>query len=343
MVFLIRERANNSGLTKKIINIIMIKFGLDILESSPLPQESLSIVAKKIRGGKWDKGPYRYSGGLPVHIIVALDYYAKPASSSLHPRVTNQNLLNIKKRCRKLIAETLLLHKHYNPLHTADNEAEAMAYIQAALPNRYQAILKKSAKLRQRYFTDQPVLQVFSQGRRAKVELIAYNGQKAVKKTFRVGMERYLERELFASKELSRDLPFIPPLLEEGDGYIIRPFYENIMSLGKFNKSQISPAIKAKIASIVAEFYNRDLTLIDFSANNTIMLQSGEIIVLDFEFLQHYKEKPVGIFDAYEVKGVPRSFTGDLPFERNHINSKFKVMWRGFGTFKSCFSVKNEY
>ena len=76
------------------------------------------------------------------------------------------------------------------------------------------------------HLTKEEVLQDLSRNKnRSKVELIKWNNQKAIKKTFKKEFSRFAQREIDFLK--NRKLQnFTPQLLDYGQNYFITNFYE---------------------------------------------------------------------------------------------------------------------
>ncbi len=82
-------------------------------------------------------------------------------------------------------------------------------------------IIKEIIMHKKSFETQYPVLEVLScYSRRAKVELISFHGEKAIKKTFKPSCEWFLENEIEAYT-VFKDLKEVPRLLETGDNYFV--------------------------------------------------------------------------------------------------------------------------
>ncbi|MCH1640498.1 hypothetical protein MJ257_10300 [Paenibacillus timonensis] len=161
-------------------------------------------------------------------------------------------------------------------------------------------------------------------GNRAKVELFEVNDSFVVRKTFKQGYESYLSREITAYQNFSKEYNIIPPLIESGSNYLTIPWYSNVIR----HTDEVNHFIKQKpeiIIQIICFFYNKGYALIDFNPNNLLWTSDGNNILIDFEFLYKYDEKPATIFESYDVVGVPEDFNGDLPKNGRKIN--FKSVW----------------
>jgi hypothetical protein len=175
------------------------------------------------------------------------------------------------------------------------------------------------------------------------VELIEYKEGLAIKKTYRPGKEKYFKRELFATTTLSKELDFIPVLLEKGDGYLILPYYENVLDkASRKRKKQVLNTYKSKIIRVIHEMHARELAYINFTPANIIVTSEGRFYCTGFEYLHRYKTPPVNIEDSYEIAGIPIDFTGDHPQSIYSGASSFDKIWGAyFGRWKQVTHAKS--
>lgn len=78
LVFVVREQLLNDGLLDNFKEFLINNYQFDIIDTRILTHEEKNMCIYNIRGGKWDNGPYTYSGGLPVALITAFDYHPWP-------------------------------------------------------------------------------------------------------------------------------------------------------------------------------------------------------------------------------------------------------------------------
>ncbi|MEJ8800544.1 hypothetical protein [Pontibacter sp. H249] len=333
VVYIVRERLLKDGLIQDFRNFLKDKFHFDVIDVRELSAEEKVTCTLNIRGGKWDKGPYKESGGTPAAFVVAYDYHPCPlteAEARKQPRMTNRNNPNAKYKFREFVHASIA-EGNYNGVHSADNELDAWYYI-SLLGKEYTSKIESEIELRRaRYATRWSLKKVMAAGPIAKEELIVYNGELAVKKTYRVGKERFFQRELFAYKELSNELPFVPPLLASGEGYVIIPFKENILSeLPEDKKKQVIASKSAEVRHVIHSMHARGLAYVGFSPDNIIVTPGQAFYCTGFSFLQQYTEYPSSIEQAYEVAGVPATYTGDLPENFDPAKSSFRDVWGSY-------------
>ena len=131
LVYIIRERLLEMQFLNQFIDFIEKKFSFDIIDVRLLNEEERKRCTREIRGGKWDEGPYRNSGGPPVAFVVAFDYDPWPLNSldaKKQTRMTNKNNMIAKYQFRKLINGSAGKNS-YNGIHSSDNEHDAWFYI----------------------------------------------------------------------------------------------------------------------------------------------------------------------------------------------------------------------
>jgi len=312
MLFIIREAAHKMGVYQLIIDWLEHHhFAFTPIMLHRLTEVEKKRAARLIRGGEWGKGCYPKSGGKPDTFIIFYDYSpVLPNASEMHnnPLLSNSKY-NSKHALRDMINRNQLFINRCNVIHSSDNQLEALEYLKGTLAERLFAQISKTHNAHQaRCLGKYPAIKRKSTyGSRAKVELIQYGNKRAIKKTFKLGLEKYLKRELFAYTTLAKKTNAIPRLLESGDGYLI---IEELISNGK-------PLDIRKTRKQIFEFlrilFNEGYFFTDLHKGNIIMVASNEIKVIDFEFLQQYREQPLHFNESYDLVGVPNGQGYDLP------------------------------
>ena len=297
-----------------IKNELIKKF--DILYEKLLDHKERERAIKNIRGGKWDRGPYSINGGLPAYIVVCFDYHPKKLKKNeiaKYPNVGNGNIL-LKNTIRDKINFDHLPWKHSNCIHAADDEIESWEYIKFVIPDEQENLKNKVKNIRAKFITNYPILKTYdSNFTRAKIELIEYKNNKAIKKTFKIGREKFLERELSFYKEFCHRESLLPILIDSGDNYFIAQYYENVLEeLGIVERNKIIRQYGHKIINALKLFYDEGYAHINFTPKNIIITPKGEFKIIDFEFVYKYKNKPKSFKESYDIVGVPDDFDGDL-------------------------------
>lgn len=316
MAFVIREWAYKRGLTGFIINWLE-KSGLNLVKAVELNREQKRQASQRLRGGNWGQGPWPVSGGDPAVLLVMYDYHPKPLSEKFrkkYPHVKNEHYL-FKEEVRQEINSNLEAGEKTNPIHSSDDEIEALDYINMIVPEMMSAVRKTIIAWDQAYVTKERVYKDLSGNRRrAKVEVIEYEGEKAVKKTYQAGKERFLKREVYVYGELSKECEFIPKLLDSGDNYLIVPLLDTLKAAdNKRIKKWMLRKYRDEILGISRFFYEKGFALIDFHPGNILITKEGPRII-DFEFLYKYDHRPKSIDESFDFIGYPDNFMADIPY-----------------------------
>ena len=316
MVFVIREWASARGLNGYIADWFE-NAGLNVVSLIELDADQQKKATQNLRGGNWGRGPWPVSGGNPSAMLIVYDYHPLPLKAGAkkkYPHVSNEHYL-LKEKLRKELNLNLRKEEQTNVIHSSDDEIEALEYIQAVVP---QALAEAEATIKkwdEDYLTKEKVIKDISENkRRAKVEIIEFRGQKAVKKTYKAGKERFLNREKYVYGELSKECGFIPELLGSGDNYIIIPYLETVrFSENERAKIKMLKRYKKEIYDISEFFYNKGYAMIDFHPGNLLITKKG-LKVIDFEFLYRYENLPESSQKTFDLLGFPIDFDGDKPY-----------------------------
>jgi hypothetical protein len=323
IVFIIREWAEKNDCIEVIQRLLKVNYRLDILYSKKLTDAEKSAAKSYVRGGVWHRGPYSSHGGDPSHILVCFDYKPKWGVDKRYPYVANLNILS-KHEIRDRINREVLYPKTANFIHSSDDLIEAINYIQRVIPNSLDQIIK-DIEDRQYFFAKNfNVIETFnSNGIRSKTEKIRYKQRDCIKKTFKLGYERHLSREVKATKELKNHIDVIPAYISSGENYVITEFYKNVLDDMTPNEARQCIRRKAQdIVNAMKMFYEHGYAIIGFYPGNLIITPDDKLIIIDYEFLHKYDVKPKSFLDSYDIVGVPDGFAYDKPIGRNHTYKK---------------------
>lgn len=329
-VYLMRDRALKDDLLQVFLHVFESK-KFDIIDVSELNPEQIELAENQLRGGKWDSADYELAAGGPRVVITVLDYHPAKPGEQLRKKyrwLTNANVLKAKRLCRKMLWRKKWF-KYYNPIHCADYEVEALEYLEKLFERKkVSQILEEIEKRKLVYSTRFTVFKTLSKGRRSKVELIDYNGERAVKKTFRVGSEAYYDREVKTLTMFQQE-SFCPKLLDVNKNYYIVKYYPSIINYNSArDMKERLLEYRDDIIDIMRTMYKSNLAYINFTPENILLTEDGELKAIDFEFVQDYNnERPATFLEAYEIKGVPKNFKGDLPNGYDYRNSSFSIVW----------------
>ena len=329
-VFFVRQKALELKLEAQIIQLL-VQEGFSLIETKILTPAEVQRVKSHVRGGNWGKGPWAESGGEPAMVLVAVDLMPlTPTREDLvkQPHLSNGRIM-VKQQIRDLVNQSLPLEQQCNTIHSSDNEREAWNYLQIASPEKCGAIKHKIIALRHDFVTNYPVQQVLTRyGRRAKVELIEYQDQLAVKKTFRPGLERFFQRELLVCQSFDAQCRAIPTLLDYGANYLIYAYYDDVLSFQERQSKLLPLSIAKQALDTLNFFYERGYALIDFQPANIIVDRHSGLKVIDFEFLYQYKSRPNSLAECYELAGIPDNFEGDLP--NFQFEMSYEARWKPY-------------
>ena len=246
-------------------------------------------------------------------------------------------MLITKVKIRDAVNAKKFRYEQCNVLHSSDNPHQALEYLHSTISSgKAEEIIIRQLKQQYRERKDySPGIYAFAgHQRRAKVEMIRYHDSEAVRKIYRPGRERFLNREILARK-IGGDLPEMSPLLECGTNYIILPFYHDIL-----NRDKMLPLrILLRTREIILYFQEQGYELIDFKPKNIILDEKAGMKIIDFEFLQK------SIYENNELKGnycwyaLPDSFTGDVPASRQKQKNNYYRYWFTFTGIPLFFVV----
>lgn len=142
-LFVIREIALKKGLVETMADRIRGQY--EVIAETDIPWLVRWRTRKGMRGGKWRRGGY------PVRAMVVFDPSPIPTSAEerkVHPFVFNGRQF-MKRDLRDWFAATTGLDPWHNPLHSTDNEAEAMGHLPLFFsPGECDAIYARLAAIR---------------------------------------------------------------------------------------------------------------------------------------------------------------------------------------------------
>lgn len=307
---------------------------VELLKVVPLTNDQVD-AASRLRGGNWSRGPYPVSGGPPHTLIIGYDWYPlAPDGSSDEPLLQNQRLRTIKTQARKLFNRRRWFRTS-NVVHSPDNEHEAFEYLGAVDPALCRKIGAESQARKARFARSHDLIKCLSQGRRARTDLVLYRGMPAVQKTYKIGCERFCQREIEARRVFAKFVP-MPGILETGEGHVIMEHigpadYLDLASMTHVEKCRVSEFF----VRCVKAFWTRGYFQADFSPRNFLVSRADGISLIDFEFLQSYRDAKPSFREAYEFCGIPigaRAYDVPEGIRKNMINHR---NWRSlpFNTY----------
>jgi hypothetical protein len=121
--FVIRKTAQKHRKAEEILNVL--KQHYEIVLVKDLGFRDQKIRARKMRGNKWR------NGGVPVQIVLVFD--PNPQETTIEDRRVHPFVLNnrqfFKRAYREKYLKSTSAHRKANPLHSTDNEAEAIGHL----------------------------------------------------------------------------------------------------------------------------------------------------------------------------------------------------------------------
>lgn len=317
VVFVLRERAADQVVEARHE---LDRQGFEVLEVVRLDQSQREAASHRIRGGNWERGPWPVSGGAPSVYLIAYDVaprLSKPADG----RGLNERIPAAKELLRRRLLHGVEPSALYNPVHSSDNGAQALDYLEAlGDPQQEDRTRVLVQRLVDECTFPYPVLRSLSaQARRAQVAVVDHpvHGP-SVCKVFRPGAARFFERELRARTELA-DLPEMPELLDRGDNWLVTPLYADDRShvvrvLPGPGDVQLTQHASRALVRLAADLHARKLFLLDLSTQNLLSDPAVGLKVIDLEFLQEYETPPPALIDSYTFRGPPPGgSTYDVP------------------------------
>ncbi|WP_395660202.1 hypothetical protein [Aestuariivirga sp.] len=283
-VFVVRDRGLSS---LPQIRDALWREGFDMLDEGAIPPELREQAKYQIRGGNWHRGPWPESGGDPAYIIVTFDVFPvnpNPKLQASHFGLTNERIYKAKRRARDIINNALPSTNRCNAIHSSDNSSQALHYLKVAWndPGREASLEAKIGELKQKVdFGHEVIMPLSRYARRAAAWLIRYNGKLAVCKVFRPGRERFMHRERKA-RELAGSLPYILPIIGEGERWLIFPYLADLDTGKRF----LTRREMAIVREIILHFRRAGFELIDFTPGNLLIDTRQGLRANDFEFMQ---------------------------------------------------------
>ncbi|MFS2185661.1 AarF/UbiB family protein [Mucilaginibacter sp. Mucisp84] len=301
-LFILRDAAARSEIHEQLLSLFRQK-NIRVVNYRLLDRRQRNIAVGFIRGGKWDHLPGQLWGGEPYAAYVLTDEAPVEPDLELrktYPFLTNQNFLDLKLDARQLI-ENILGVDRINCLHSADDNLEAIEYTLKLFPQLKDQICQPDFS----YPATLPVVlkRYPSKSGRSSVELVQLKDRNAVCKIFTPGSERYFRRELYAYHILAKTVDFVPQLLY----YTSDSIYTEYVDHDPGSQDSLLQKRLYDVAIIAHQLWEHGVAHLDLHPGNLIVAKSGKLFLVDYEFLYNYEERPVSVFDSYDVTGIVES------------------------------------
>ena len=333
VAIVLRDWAIERGFPAPFKGEIEARLKFEILAEIPIDSAARTRALTEMRGADWGAGPNPRSGGGPAVLFLCFDYHPEPPAPwtrSMHPFVKNENVIRAKNHLRKYAHARTLFREHANPVHTADDEVEALHYAEIVSPELAARARRQIEEIRDRYATRYPVRALLSSfRRRAKVELIELRGRLAVKKTFRPAARDYFVREIEFIQSLQGQCSWLPEIIEVGECYFVMPYYTNVLATMSKRESRRLLRRRAKeIVDIMRIVYDCGYALMDFNPSNVIVEPGGRLILVDFEYVHRYRDRPASFLQSFDIAGVPALENGELADGATEQSMPYSIAWR---------------
>lgn len=192
--------------------------------------------------------------------------------------------------------------------------------------------------------TREPVIADLSRFKyRAKVELIDWNGSKAIKKTFRPYALDAMERERAFIEDMSQVSDVPARILAVTHNALVIEFVDNGLQEKRFLGRRLPVPLPLKTVRQLSDFVHMTVSRgwdpLDLTPGNNIMIdrKTGNLRAIDFEFA-HRWSAPVEPEAAYFLSGVPDSSTVARPLNNAMELDPYPSKWRPFtGLSKHSF------
>ena len=331
IAFFIRERAFEAGHKDAIIHFLKEK-GFDTLLAFDLSPAQVELAERSFRGGNWGIGGWGVSGGPPRCVLITHDLLPiplKPEEQRLNPGCDNKVVLKAKLSVRNEINMRSPESEWYSPVHSTDNSQQTWVVVRLLAPETEPMLREKIAR-RDRAFATQGALQDLTRdGCRARIELIAHEGAKAIRKTFRPGAERYMNREIEVMEALRPFCPEIPRLLAKGEHHIVIEYFEG----AEWHPPRYPHALPLSQVRSLAGFIKRCVSHgfdpVDLKPGNNVIFNASGLKVIDFEYWRRC-DPSTPPENCYCLAGLPKAYEGDRPVGLMFLFHPYATEWRRF-------------
>lgn len=313
-VFLIRERTLDV-VTIDEVRRLLDRFGFDVIYVEELDVIKVPRDSLLLRGGNWGAGPYPVSGGLPVIIIVAVHHNPIQPWSELevqYPHLTNAAIYEFKEELRRQIKERVVPHATFNPVHSSDNTAEALEYLNIVVPDLVPELFRDAITRTSEFSAPDNVVRTLNLGRRSRVDVVAKPDGYVVRKTFAPSFGRFLQREILGRRALSTATLAVSPLVAAGDNWIEVPLHGSPVIRPNSQRPLPLPVVREMVA-ILREVHSAGYDVVDAKPANFLRDSDGSMRLVDLEFLYEYDWKRPDFADSANFRGPWPGFDGDIP------------------------------
>jgi hypothetical protein len=222
--------------------------------------------------------------GYPT-VVVTIDLLPMKVDGAKYPGFDNPKIPKALERARHLTHE--LLPGVSDALAATCSSREAWDVVRLIFPDEEEDIRKKADGMRSAFATDGALADLTREGRRAKVELIQFDGAPAIRKTYRPAALRYMEREIEVLERLSAIRPELPTLLHRTANAIIVSYIEGGRDLLLEHRGGRPTPLPLDVVRALADFIKgcvaEGFDPVDLRAPGNAMLSPDGLKVIDSE------------------------------------------------------------
>jgi hypothetical protein len=159
--------------------------------------------------------------------------------------------------------------------------------VQQLFPEHVPEIRATADRMRRAFVSEGAIRDLTREGRRARVELVEFDGELAIRKTYRASAKRYMDREIEVVRRLAPIRSEVPQLLACGDDHIILSYLGEGQSLDLEHRGGRPRALPLAAVRALADFIKacvrEGFDPIDIRAPGNVMLTGTGLKVIDFE------------------------------------------------------------
>ena len=327
--FIIRQWAYERNLLPWILANIR-HFGFDTKLIRILSPSERDNARMHIRGGNWNQGPYPVSGGEPAVVVALCDYAMEPVDKETllrQPYVKSRRLLDLKRILRDGINSYLPSGLRVNAIHSADDEIEALHYLESIDKNlRTQFISLCNGGFEGDPFTKL----VLHEGKRATTYVVFRNGKPSILKVFSECEDgrQSISNETWAGQEFAGQSWF-PEIYASGPNWILQEYFDQSCRLDRQVKDMGNAerlTIAGKVVSVISQIHEMGFAHRDIHGGNFFIID-GVIKLIDYETLIE-EDKNIPLAECYDISG-------------KGLASPFLTAWMCYSNTKEPSSLNN--
>ena len=331
-VFFLRSRAVEAGWQSRILESLR-ENGFEPLSVVELDEGQAQKAARDFRGGNWGRGPYKVSGGPPATLCVALDLLPIRVDEDHRaefPDADNRRIADAKDAARDLVNAGIARPLHYNPVHSTDNSAQAWRAIGVIMPAEEAELRGRVEELRREFASENVIRDLTKHGRRAKVELVEFDGKPAIRKTFRPSALHFMQREIDVMERLAPLCEEVPRLLDRGSNQIVMEYVGGGAMPPPKRRADAPPRPLPlnkvrRLAELITISMANGFDPIDLRADGNIIYSGSGLHLIDFEYWRACEPGPPE--RSMCLSGIPIDDVGQRPRAGLRNKDPYRIGW----------------